>query len=431
MPSTRAFTPRGLGNRSALILFVPILVILFGMTWYYYDYHIRQVDRNLTSHVARDMALFLEAHSADSAQTMTLKADLERLHEIHIDLTETCDLADYDPVDGNRFRIRENIGDVITAPYVYRTDASTGLIRFCVMTGERENVVFEVLRKRMIVINSHIFIVWVTLLGLLMAALAYGFLRNQVRSILRLAAAAKAFGRGRDVPNFKPAGAAEVREAARAVIDMKHRLTSFAEQRTTMLAGVSHDLRTPLTRLKLQFAMMDQTEDVKALRQDITDMEAMLDEYLAFARGEDAEPPTELRIDKIIANVAHALNNPGLTLEQLEPVSVTGRTIALKRAITNLVQNALDHAEHVSISINDGPRWVDILVDDDGPGIEPQAREEAVKPFSRLDEARTQNRAGAGLGLAIAHDAAHAHGGELRLETSPQGGLRARLRLPH
>lgn len=431
MPSTRAFTPRSLGNRSALILFAPILIILFGMTWYYYDYHIQQVDRNLTSHVARDMALFLEAHEARAEDTMELKADLERLHDIRIQLTPACDPSEYDPPDSNRFRIRDNIGGIIDAPYIYRNHPRAGLIRFCVMAQEDENVVFDILRKRMIVINSHIFIVWVILLGIIITIVAYGFLRNQVRSILRLTAAAKAFGRGREAPDFKPSGAAEVREAARAVIDMKRRLTAFAEQRTAMLAGVSHDLRTPLTRLKLQFAMMDQTEEIKALRQDISDMEAMLNEYLAFARGEDTEPPSDLQVETIVADVVHAMNDRRLMLQTLKPVRITGRAIALKRAITNLVQNALDHANSVSVSLSDGPRWVDILVDDDGPGIDENMRDEALKPFSRLDEARTQNHAGAGLGLAIAQDAAHAHGGQLRLEASPMGGLRARLRLPH
>lgn len=431
MPSTRNFTPRRLGARSALILFVPILVILLGMTWYYYDFHIRQVDRTLTSHVGRTISLYLEGYERGDIDYMANAEGLQRVHEITVTKVAECARANYDHSEANAYNIRRNLGPFLEKPFLYQIEPGDGLVRICVTVDGRDDVRFDVLRKRMVVINSHIFIVWVVLSGLLMALIAYGFLRNQIRSVLRLSEAAKAFGRGREMPGYKPSGASEIRDAARAVIDMKSRLTAFAEQRTTMLAGVSHDLRTPLTRLKLELAMMPPGAEREAIDKDIKDMEAMLDEYLAFARGEDTEPPSAIEVDRVVADLSETIRDGRLALENISPVQVIGRRLAIKRAIGNLIQNALDHSENVRVSFSNGPRWLDILVDDDGPGIMKEQRAEALKPFSRLDPARSQNKAGAGLGLALAHDTASAHGGELRLETSPLGGLRARLRLPH
>lgn len=431
MPSTRDFTPRGLVNRSALILFVPVLAILLGMTWYYYDYHIHQMDRTLTQHVGRDMATFVETYEAAPGEFERLQETYARLQDIEVTQTADCSDAIGQPVARDLSEIRLNLADILDRDFLFEAEPRNGLIRFCIPFETMPSLVFEAPRKRLLVINSHIFIVWVLLLGVLLTVVAYGFLRNQVRSILRLAEAAKAFGRGRDVPDFKPSGASEVREAARAVINMKNRLTSFAQQRTAMLAGVSHDLRTPLTRLKLQFAMMDETDDIKDMRRDLADMEAMLDEYLAFAKGEDGEAPVEVDVADLVRDVVESFGSDALEADiNCAPV-ITAREISVQRALTNLIQNALEHAETVKVSLHDGPRWLDILVDDDGPGIDKDAREEALQPFSRLDAARSQNKAGAGLGLAITRDAATLHGGDLRLEDSPMGGLRARLRLPH
>lgn len=431
MPSTRRFTPTGLGNRSALILFVPVFVILLGMTWYYYDFHIRQVDRTLTGHVARDIALYLDATESDASLARALIEQLRTNQEIAVVTNTTCPADAFLAPNENPWRLRDHLDDFIEAPFLFNVDRAEGMVTICVEPAGSPPVAFEVLRKRLVVINSHIFIVWVLLAGILMTLIAYGFLRNQVRSILRLTEAAKAFGRGRDMPDYKPSGASEIRDAARAVIDMKRRLTAAADQRTSMLAGVSHDLRTPLTRLKLEVAMMPKSEDSAAMQGDIADMEALLDEYLSFAKGEDGETPVPIDAGALVDEVAENFRHAGLTAGPAPSVTVTARRVALKRAINNLVQNALDHADAVTLSLSDGPRWLDVLVDDNGPGIDADQREEALQPFSRLDPARTQNTAGAGLGLAIASDVARSHGGELRLETSPSGGLRARLRLPH
>ena len=211
---------------------------------------------------------------------------------------------------------------------------------------------------------------------------------------------------------------------------MKARLTAFANERTAMLAGVSHDLRTPLTRLKLQLAMMEQTDDIRAAREDLNDMASMLDEYLAFASGEEGESHEPIRLDTLVSDIAASIGGE-ILLGALPPTTISARPLALKRAVSNIMSNALGYGTKAEIRLVDGPHMVELLVDDDGPGIPVDRREEAFRPFHRLNEARTQNVPGTGLGLALARDTARLHGGDIRLEDSPLGGLRVRLRLPH
>ncbi|MEM9055193.1 MAG: ATP-binding protein, partial [Pseudomonadota bacterium] len=286
-----------------------------------------------------------------------------------------------------------------------------------------------VARKRALAANTHFTIVWVLLGALFMLALSFAFLRNQVRSILSLTEAAKAFGRGRDVPGFRPSGPTEIRDAARAVTDMRARLTAFADQRTEMLAGVSHDLRTPLTRLKLQLAMMEQSEEIEGARADLDDMAKMLDEYLAFASGVEGEQAEDLRLDHMVRTVVERID--GADVIEAPAITVGVRPMAMSRTLSNLISNAVGYGDRCEVRLVKGPRMAEILIDDNGPGIPEDKREDAFKPFHRLDDARTQNIAGSGLGLTLARDFAKSHGGDIRLEDSPMGGLRVRLKLPY
>jgi two-component system osmolarity sensor histidine kinase EnvZ len=267
-------------------------------------------------------------------------------------------------------------------------------------------------------------------------AVAILFLRNQVRPIERLAYAAENFGKGRNVPNFKAYGASEVRRAAQAFLTMRERIERYVSQRTDMLAGVSHDLKTPLTRLKLQLAMMGDDPDIAAMRQDVVEMEHMLDEYLDFARGEGGEESQTADIGEIVneaaVNAARAKHagTDRLTVHAPDGIRLAVKRNALKRCATNLIDNALKHGTHVSVDLTRHDRAIEIAVDDDGPGIPETKREEAFRPFHRLDQGRNLQAGGSGLGLAIARDVARAHGGDLLLSESPAGGLRATIRLP-
>ena len=263
--------------------------------------------------------------------------------------------------------------------------------------------------------------------------MAIGFIRNQVRAIERLAAAADAFGRGEEAPYFRPHGAREVRQAAEAFLAMKARIGRHIEQRTTLLASVSHDLRTPLTRLKLEAALAEPSPQMARIQGDLSDMERMIAEYLDFARGQGGEAPEAADVAALLAEVAEGAGRAGarVSVQAQAPLLARVRPLALRRALTNLVMNAAAHGAQVAVAARRTPfGGLEIEVDDDGPGIAPDRYEEAFRPFSRLDAARNQNRDGVGLGLAIARDVARGHGGELTLGRSPLGGLRAVLRLP-
>lgn len=430
----RDITPRGLYARTLLLLLGPVLLILGLMTWYYYANQVAEVNRKLAQAITRDAGLIRAAcFNPDYGES-----DHTRI-QFQIETYFTCNLSG-SALENTELKQEFPYDGVLKTELSRRLDPKVfvGLargdsrvhIRFPTPQGTGEIIVD---RKRAFMINSHIFIVWVIAFSLLMVALAIAFLNQQVRSILRLSEAARAFGRGRDLPDFRPSGATEVRDAARALIDMKQRLTSFAEQRTAMLAGVSHDLRTPLTRLKLELALAEPGKRIEAMKSDLSEMEHMIDEYLAFARGEGGEAVEPVILWKLVQAVGADAARAGAKVEiDADPhIQLSLRPNAMRRALSNLVLNAAAHADRIAIAVKATPAGgVEIIIDDDGPGIPPEQFEEAFKPFNRLDESRNQNEKGVGLGLAIARDVARGHGGDLTLDRAPMGGLRAVLRLP-
>ena len=433
MTRLRDIMPKGFYARTVLIMFVPIVALMVVMTWYYFDDHLKGINERLSDALGRDFAVVSLTHDRSPDMTPAAIDIISDTQNYMLTVSAAC------PVSDDRARVERAYPSFVKAinthlerPYALAFGGERDDFVVCVPSNE-DVLVFNVPRKRAVVLNGHIFIVWVVGIGLILLLTGFLFLRNQVRSILRLEELARAYGRGRDVRGFKPSGATEIREAARAIIDMRSRLTAAAEQRTAMLAAVSHDLRTPLTRLKLQLAMVEQDDDIRAAQRDLDDMAAMLDEYLAFAQGEGGETAEPASVSVIVRTVAETVDQGQgrVRLGELPDVTKPVRKLALKRAFSNILSNALDHASSVRVSVKPGPRATDILFDDDGPGIPPERHEEAFRPFSRLDPARNQNKAGVGLGLALARDVARSHGGDIRLEQSPEGGLRVRFRLPN
>jgi two-component system osmolarity sensor histidine kinase EnvZ len=280
--------------------------------------------------------------------------------------------------------------------------------------------------------NSEIFIFWMVGTSLVLLTVAIIFLRNQIKPILRLADAAESFGKGRDVPGFKPRGAREVRRAALAFIEMKRRVERTMEQRTTMLAGVSHDLRTILTRFKLELALLGNAPEADAMKKDVDEMGRMLEAYLAFAKGDTGEQPAPTDMPEFLEELRADAERHGhkASVSFYGHPLVTVRPAALRRCLGNLVSNASRFAKAISITGHRDHRWLTVSVDDDGPGIPAEMRDEVFRPFLRLDDARNQDEGGTGLGLAIARDIARAHGGDITLGDSPMGGLRATVRVP-
>ena len=267
--------------------------------------------------------------------------------------------------------------------------------------------------------------------SLVLLSIAVVFLRKQITPIVELAKAAKGFGMGREVADFRPRGAAEVREAGLAFVDMQQRISRHVEQRTAMLAGVSHDLRTILTRFKLELAFLGDGPKVKPLKEDVEEMQRMLEAYMAFVRGDGGEKTEAVNLAQMFSSVATAVTRGKSHVAlDVQDVEVNIKPNAFRRLISNLLGNAVRYAKNVKVKGAIENRVLTILVDDDGPGIPPENREDAFRPFVRLDHARNLDETGTGLGLAIALDIAHAHGGEIRLDESPAGGLRAVVQIP-
>ena len=428
--------PRSLFGRSLLIIVLPIVVMQAAVGWVFFDAQWRTVTRQLSEALAGDVAWDVEAYETDPtpAGLGRIAERAERVQSLSVafqpgravpvgrrpSLIPTFDDALRSAVDD---KITQSFWIDATRYPAYvdiRVQVKGGVLRFLAP------------RERAFSTKGPVFIFWLTLVTVLLTGVAVAFIRNQVRAIERLAAAADAFGRGVDV-EFKPYGAAEVRLAAQAFLDMKNRIQRHIDQRTTLLAAVSHDLRTPLTRLKLEAALAEPGPRVDAIKRDLDDMGHMIDDYLAFARGEDGEAAETVELAPLIEAVAGDARAAGAKVSVQAPPGLTGhlRPNAVRRALSNLAMNAAAHAKTVRIGAQITETGaLSLCVDDDGPGIPPDLYEEAFRPFSRLDASRNQNRQGVGLGLAIARDMARSHGGDVLLARSDLGGLRAELRLP-
>ena len=431
--------PRGLFGRSLIIIVAPVVILQGIVTYIFFERH---------------YDVMLARMGRGAAADVVFLTNLEERYPLGAERQALLDMA------GRNLGFRISIipGGRLARPYRHASpnlkDALTTMFAgqlgqrrpftsryagsFVEVTVQVKDGLLQILipRQRLVASNVDVFILWMVGASLVLLGVAILFLRNQVRPIEQLAIAAESFGKGRAVPDFKPYGASEVRRAAQAFIEMRERIERYVAQRTEMLAGVSHDLKTPLTRLKLELAMMGEGPEIRALRQDIAEMEHMLNEYLDFARGEGGEEAQDTDLAAVVRDAAAAAAKARradagrLRIETPVETRVTVRQHALKRCATNLIDNALKYGRHVVVTMRQVDHVIEILVEDDGPGIPEARREEAFRPFHRLDEGRNLQAGGSGLGLAIARDIARAHGGDVVLDSSQMGGLKAVIRLP-
>lgn len=426
----RDYTPRGYNARHILILIVPMMVFVISMTLFFFNTHVQQVNAKLSRSYAQELALAVEQYRAHPEDWAEFAVAMNRRQIMQIEVSADPALKDPAPGQPCCEQLERELHNFVGPSFSYAFQPNTDTIEVRVPQANG-TLVSRFDRKRVVIVTAPQFIGWSLGFSLLLLVTSYMFLRNQVRSILQLSWAADAFGRGEEAPDFKPSGALEVRRAARSLIRMKNRIRRYADQRTAMLAGVSHDLRTPLARLKLELAMLPKDHDAKAAKADIVEMERMLDGYLAFARGEEGEQPVDANLTAIAQEAtSHLAQRTQFEFVGAGPVTMRLRPLALKRAISNLGNNAADHGKKVRVTVSREAGEAVVIVEDDGPGIAPELYEEAFKPFSRLDAARNQNVSGVGLGLTIARDTARAHGGDVTLGKSFLGGLRAVIRLP-
>jgi len=430
--------PTSLWGRSLLIIVAPVLVMQTAVTWVFFDAHWQTVTARLSEGLAGDVAWAVESYEDDpTPANLALIADrAERSMSLSIALQDGRLLPDEKPDRGAIGVVDEMMGRALAArldrPYWFSTTRYPAYID--IQVQEPQGVLRIIApRERAVATQAQIFVLWLTVATILLMGVAILFIRNQVRAIERLADAAEAFGRGETVPRFKPHGAREVRAAATAFLAMRDRIQRHIDQRTALLASVSHDLRTPLTRLRLELALAPPFKRQAAMRGDLDEMEHMIDEYLAFARGEAGEAPQPVPLSDLLGVAAEDARRAGAEVEVVAPegLFVTVRPLAFKRALVNLTGNAASHGEHVRLSARElASGGLEVTVEDDGPGIPDDMHDEAFRPFSRLDASRNQNRKGVGLGLAIARDVARGHGGDVVLGRSPLGGLMATIRLP-
>ncbi len=435
--AAKQWLPRSLYGRSLLIIILPIVIMQGAVGWAFFEAHEVAVSRQLSESLAGDVAWLVgrTQETQDPARLQRVFADAERDQSLSVAYQPGRALPSprrAGLLPAFDAPLREAVDDKLDAPFWIDTQRYPAFvdIRVAVRGG-----VLRILapRERAFSTRGFVFLLWLTGATLLLTAVAVGFIRNQVRAIERLAAAADAFGRGAEAPTFKPHGAREVRMAAEAFLAMKARIGRHIEQRTTLLAAVSHDLRTPLTRLKLELALADPSPQGERMAGDLREMEHMVEEYLDFARGQGSEAPEAVDLAALLHEVGEGAARAGaqVSVQSEAPLPARVRPLALRRALTNLVMNAAAHGDRVALAARRSAfGGLEIEVDDNGPGIAPDRYEEAFRPFSRLDDSRNPNTKGVGLGLAIARDVARSHGGELALSESPLGGLRATVRLP-
>ena len=443
-PRKRSFIkrilPRSLFGRLVLIILSPLILLQVISTWVFYDRHYETVTRRLAQGLSGDIAAVIQMMirnpgSVDRLQTFRLA---ERVMLLKLTFEESARLEATTRTDTFGIfttildrQLAKALREIVDRPFLIDTQSLEKKVQIDVQLADG---VLRVLapRKRLFSSTTYIFIMWMFGSSIVLFVVALLFMRNQVKSIRRLAQAADSFGKGRDVADFKPEGATEVRQAAGAFIQMRNRIKRQIRQRTEILAGVSHDLRTPLTRMKLQLAMLGRTPETESLESDVAAMERMVEGYLAFARGESAEQPEPTEVSGLLREVVVQMRRDGgiIDLHVEQAMTVPLRREPMRRCLSNLIANAQRYGEHVSVRAGPRDKVIEITIDDDGPGIPPDKRKEVFKPFFRIEGSRNPETGGVGLGLTIARDVARNHGGDIVLEDAPGGGLRARIWLP-
>jgi two-component system osmolarity sensor histidine kinase EnvZ len=431
----KRYLPKSLLGRALTILAAPIILVQVIAIWIFFDNNVDAVTRNAARSLAGEigLALTLIETSTDAKQRAAAIELAERYLSINLTwrpgakLGTIHHIGDDTRAGGELMIAMQPLG----VPFQIDTETLPRQIR--VVVGGNTGVLEVVATRRKLgSTTTEIFVIWSIGSAIVTLGIAIVFMRNLVKPIRRLAEAADAFGKGRDVPDFKPYGAREVRQAAAAFLIMRERLQRQLQQRTEMLAGVSHDLRTPLARMKLEIAMLGDKPEAKGLASDVAEMEQMVEGYLAFARGEGSEQAVPVNLPELLEDVVEAAQRNGgnVTLKTKGPMRVTIRPNGFRRCMTNLIANAARFGTGVQLQAQRKPHFIEITVDDDGPGVPEDKREDVFRPFYRLDNERNESTGSAGLGLTIARDVVRAHGGDIQLSESPLGGLRVLVRLP-
>lgn len=430
--------PRTLFARSLLIIVIPVLLLQVVTTLVFVDNHWRKVTSRLAFAVAGEIAIM--ANDIDQHHTEADIQNLSRKYAQKLDLLVTFEMGarlvpevksqgTWEPMTAQALSVA--LDKQVRLPYSlsFSQDDEWVNIGIQMDTGVLRVLALE---RRLFSTSAYIFLIWVMGSSLILFAIAVIFMRNQIRPIRKLALIAERMGKGQNVQAYKPEGAREIRQAGQAFLEMQERITRQIEQRTAMLAGISHDLRTPLTRLKLGLSLIGDNPDIEALKNDVTDMENMVNSYLDFVRGEGREFTSAVNLREFLEKSVENFKRHGtdISLDCASGVIVNVRPLLFTRCIQNIVQNADKYGTKIWIVVEQSGAQIFIHVDDNGPGINPELYDDVFRPFFRVDTSRNTNTGGVGLGLPIVRDIIHAHGGQVSLAKSAYGGLRVTLVLP-
>ena len=429
----KKISPNGLYTRSLIIIIAPIVVLQAILTFVFLERHWQLVTKKLSSSVVSEIGMIIKMQKETDQETISSYA--KEFYDISINYYSNQEI----PLDNNipktiveRTLVRE-IGERLDTKTWVQDFPEEKKVKVIIPLGS-SIIEFLIPRRNVYATNSHIFLVWMVISSILILSIAILFLRQQIKPIEKLAKAAESFGMGKKIENFKPSGASEVRKAADAYIKMQERIEKFIEQRTLMLAGVSHDLRTPLTRIKLQLEMLSKNRENEELLKDVDEMQYMLETYLDFSQTVSSEESSLVNINKLIEEVIETSKdeNNFIIFKPLKKNEINHKCkyIALKRCIINIINNAKAYGDKIIIKLSESDYEININIEDNGPGISEKDYQKALKPFQRLDSSRNQNIAGSGLGLSISQDIIKTLDGNLNLSKSEMGGLKVEINLP-
>ena len=425
--------PSGLFTRSLIIIIAPIVILQAILTFVFLERHWQLVTKKLSSSVVSEIGMMIDMRKNNDLSTISYNA--KKFYDINIVFLPNQRISNKFLISNNLIEktLNQELQKNLNKKYSIKDIPKEKKV---IISVEVKDGILEFIipRRNVYATNSHIFLVWMVISSILILSIAILFLRQQIKPIEKLAKAAESFGIGRKIENFKPTGATEVRKAAEAYIKMQERIEKFLEQRTLMLAGVSHDLRTPLTRIKLQLEMYSDQKGNRELLKDVNEMQYMLETYLDFSQTVSSEENTEVDIINLIENIIKTSQEKTklikLELTNLKNIKYVCKRIALKRCIINLINNAKAFGDEILINLNQHNKEIKITIEDNGPGIPKKDYEKALKPFQRLDSSRNQNIAGSGLGLSISQEIINSIGGNIKLSKSNLGGLKVIVVLP-
>ena len=425
--------PKRLFYRALIIVAAPTIILQVIITVVFYDSIWIKANKNITRSLVSQLKAIEEIYQNDNTNLDFFTDSYKNNFNFEIGINQEVFPVNsgerrFSPMDISlRRELKSTFG---TNNYWFNTSRFKNAVEIKIRSGN--DVMDFLVPKEMVSASSvRLFVLWTTLPSIVLIIIALIFLKNQTKPLVKLAKAAERFGKGDYVNDFRASGSQEIRKAAFEFDRMAKRINRHLNQRAEMLSGISHDLRTPLTRLKLQLAMLKQKEVSEQMSKDIDEMEKMLNDYLQFAKTQTQESTTTINLNSLLSSIKNNFNNDNLYFNNNDViVELQGRPTALKRSFENIIQNGLTYGKKVEINIQKGNKKVSVIIEDDGPGIPEEHYKNVFKPFFRLDKSRSLNKSGVGLGLAIVEDIVNSHGGNIQLGKSKHGGLQVKIFLP-